>query len=176
MSISHTNHLLSPLWFKELLFWFAKHRCLWISWGSLCFIHPDKSGLVSLAPLKCSQERYETQTVCPRGHAVKYPPRSVNWKSWPTHMMCDCLSLQSVRFVSHSACSKAPSYTRSPSDLKIIQSEAKGCILCLPVPKSCLLIAWCVLNGPAERQRQRGDEWILCNNWHIRDQLIKATG
>ena len=37
-------------------------------------------------------------------------------------------------------------------------------------------IAWCVLNGAAEQQRHQRDEWIPSNQWHIRDQLIKAAG
>lgn len=159
MSISHTNYLLWPIRITLLVSNTQMSLNLLGISDSLCFIHPDKSGLVSLAPLKNSQEGYDTQRKyftlsVPRVTPLK-SKRCVSWKGWPTHMKCDCLSLDSVRFLSHSSCSKAPSYKQSPADLKIIQSEAKGCILCLPVPESGLLIAWCVLNGPAEQQRQR---------------------
>lgn len=178
MSISHTNYLLLPPWFKELLFWCAKHVSLDLFFISdlLCFLCQDKSGFVNF--VKRHMEFSSNKTVS----CVSV--QSIEDKSYDCKLeklirtyctMCDRLNLLSVRFQSHSACSTASSYTQSPFDLQIIQSGAKRSILCLPIPRSCLLIVWCVLNGSSEQWRQQHDEWILSNIWHTRHQLIKAT-
>lgn len=80
----------------------------------LCFIHPDKSALVSLAPLKRIEEKLRATHSLSAMSRLPRSQRSANRKRWPAHMMCDCLSLQSVRSLSHSACSKAPSSTQKP--------------------------------------------------------------
>lgn len=92
-----------------------------------------------------------------------------------TGIWCRTVWIFSLSCFNPTALVLAPSYTPSPSDLKIMQTEAKGYILCLPLTKSCLLIAWCVPNGLVEQWRQQRDEWMLRNNWHIRERLIKAT-